>query len=182
MKVASAKRRNMILAGSLIALGLAGAALFALSFLNNREVLTETVIGASDERVWAILADFDSYAEWNPSTRISGNLTVGEVLALRMQQQGQPPVEYAITLLKVDENRELRWVGKTGIDGLFDVERWFVIERMGEDQVRFTQGEKFRGLLTPLAPESLYSDVEKNFENFNQVLKEKAEASSPATR
>lgn len=181
MKVSSTKKRSRILAGSLVALGLTGALLFALSLLNNKEVHTEIVINASDERVWTILTDFDSYPDWNPSTRISGNLAVGEVLVLRMQQQGQPSVEYAITLLQADENRELRWVGKTGIGGLFDIERWFVIEKISEGQVKFTQGEKFKGLLTPLASESLNSDMEKNFENFNQALKKKAEA-SPATR
>ena len=39
---------------------------------------TEFEIDASDEQVWALLADFDDYAAWNPSVpSISGDLREG---------------------------------------------------------------------------------------------------------
>ena len=54
------------------------------------------------------------------------------------------------TVLKVEPNREFRWLGHLLFPGLFDGEHIFTIEPLGEGHVRFTQREVFTGLLVPL--------------------------------
>jgi hypothetical protein len=45
---------------------------------------TEFEIDASDERVWAVLVDFEHYADWNPSVPfISGDVRVTHIEDLR---------------------------------------------------------------------------------------------------
>jgi uncharacterized protein YndB with AHSA1/START domain len=46
-----------------------------------KELRTEIEIAAPPERVWAVLADFDSYPEWNPFIRrIRGQPAAGSKL------------------------------------------------------------------------------------------------------
>ena len=53
------------------------------------------------------------------------------------------------TVLKVEPNREFRWLGHLLVPGLFDGEHSFTIEPLGESRVRFTQREIFTGCSFP---------------------------------
>jgi hypothetical protein len=85
------------------------------------------------------------------------------------------------TVLSVEPNRELRWLGRLLIPGLFDGEHIFEIEPAGMDRVRFTQREVFRGLFVPLLARSLDRDTRRGFEEMNRALKVRAEITSPAS-
>jgi len=81
------------------------------------------------------------------------------------------------TLLKVEPERELRWLGKLWIGGLFDGEHFFQLTPLGEDKTRLVQREEFRGLLVPLMARSLDSGTKEGFVLMNQALKDLAEGS-----
>ena len=116
-----------------------------------KELRTEIEIQASAERVWQLLTDFASFPQWNPFIRkASGNIRVGERLEVRLQPSGASAMTFRPTVLKVEPNREFRWLGHLLISGLFDGEHIFTIEPLGESRVRFTQREFFKGLLVPL--------------------------------
>lgn len=93
----------------------------------------------------------------------------------------QPPKSKGLTLrpnvIRVEPNRELRWLGRLYLPWLFDGEHAFQIEQLGEETVRFVQSEKFNGLLVPFAA-SLLSNTLKGFEEMNTALKQQAEQKS----
>ena len=173
------RRQTKILLSSVVAIGAVAATLAILYTLGNKELRTEIVINAPEERVWAILTDLDNYPNWNPFiTEISGDLIEGEKLKFRIEHPNQARMDFTPTVLNMDENRELRWLGMVGSGGIFDGEHRFVIERIGENQVKFTQAERFTGILVPFFAQSLDTNLRQGFENMNQALKELAERSS----
>jgi len=75
----------------------------------------------------------------------------------------------------VETNREMCWLGKLWIPGLFSGEHCFTIQALDEKGVRFVQHEKFTGLLVPFMAKSLDRDTKRGFEDMNRALKERAE-------
>ena len=142
-----------------------------------KELHSEIEINASAELVWGILTDFASYPEWNPFVRkISGEPKVGERLEVRLEPPGSRGITLRPTVLNAEPERELRWLGHLLVGGLFDGEHSLSIHRLGEDRVRFVQGETFRGVLVPLFARSLDNSTQRGFEEMNRALKERAEA------
>ncbi len=84
-------------------------------------------------------------------------------------------MEFKPVVLRVDPNRELRWLGHLIIPGLFDGEHIFMIEPTGSGTVRFRQREIFSGLLVPVVMPFLAADTRRGFHEMNQKLKELAE-------
>ena len=144
-----------------------------------KELHSHIDINASAERVWQLLTDFASYPQWNPFIRrISGEPTIGERLEVRLE----PPESRGMTLrpkvLDAEPNHQLRWLRHLFVPGLFDGEHSLVIQSLGEDRVRFVQGESFRGLLVPMFARSLDNGTLRGFEEMNRALKERAEAAT----
>jgi hypothetical protein len=143
-----------------------------------KELHTEIEIQASDARVWQLLTDFASFPKWNPFIRrASGEVKVGARLDVYIQPSGASGMVFKPTVLRAEPKRELRWLGSLLVPGLFDGEHIFTIEPLGENRVRFTQGEIFRGILVPLLASSLDKDTRRSFEEMNLALKDRAERS-----
>ena len=145
----------------------------------SRHIHTEIEIAASAERVWHVLTDFASYPEWNPfMTRISGSLAVGSQLETFIQPPGGRGIGFKPTVVALAPGRELRWLGRLLIRGIFDGEHSFRIERLTHERIRFIQEERFSGVLTfPPLFRVLTSGTEEGYKAMNQALKERAEAS-----
>jgi hypothetical protein len=142
-----------------------------------KELHSEIEIAASAQCVWGILTDFASYPEWNPFIRrISGEPKVGEHLEVRLEPPGGRGITLKPTVLNAEPGRELRWLGHLLVSGLFDGEHSLTIQPLGENRVRFVQGEAFRGLLVPLFARSLDKSTRRGFEEMNRALKGRAEA------
>ena len=141
-----------------------------------KEIRTEIEIQASDKRVWQLLTDFASFPQWNPFIRqAKGEVKVGARLLIHLQPSGASGMTFKPIVLKVKPNRELRWLGRLLMPGLFDGEHIFTIETLEANRVRFTQREVFTGLLVPLFARSLNADTRRGFEEMNQALKSRAE-------
>jgi hypothetical protein len=139
-----------------------------------KELRTEIEIAAPPERVWAVLADFDSYPEWNPFIRrISGQATVGSQLQVRLE----PPDGRAITMkpsvLKAQPNQEFAWLGRLMLPGIFDGEHHFELQPRNGGTL-FVQREAFKGILVPLVGRVL-EKTRRGFEQMNAALKQRAE-------
>ncbi len=146
-----------------------------------KELRAEIEIGAPAERVWASLTDFASFPEWNPFLRnIRGKLEVGAKLEVVLGASGTRGIMFRPTVKKVVPNRELRWLGRLGICGLFDGEHIFELTTVAPNRVRLVQRELFRGLLVPVLWRSLERDTRRGFEEMNRALRDRA-TSAPAT-
>ena len=141
-----------------------------------KELRTEIEINSSPERVWKILTDFDKYEQWNPFIhKIIGQPKEGTKIEIHIETPGGKNRKYGPTLTKVDEGRELRWLGKSSLPGFLNGEHIFAIEQLGPQRIRFVQREVFDGLLTSLFGKSLDTDVRQGLEEMNRALKERAE-------
>ena len=138
-------------------------------------ITTRIDIAADPHTVWAVLTDFASYVEWNPfMSRAEGTPEVGSRLVIRLSPSGGRGMTFKPTVLVATPGRELRWLGKLGVGGLFDGEHFFVLDRDTDGGTRMTHGEKFSGILV-----SLMGGATKNagdgFDAFNHALKLRAE-------
>jgi hypothetical protein len=145
------------------------------------EIRTEIDIAASPERVWAVLTDFAAHPDWNPFIRsIAGVPKQGERLAVRIQSQGGKTMSFRPRVLEADPGRELRWLGRVGLPGIFDGEHFFQMQSLAQDRTRFVHGERFSGVLVPLARKSLEGATKAGFGLMNDALKRRAEATPRA--
>lgn len=142
-----------------------------------REIESAIEIRAPASRVWDILTDFARYPQWNPFiTRIEGVPRAGARLAVTIQPPGSRPMTFRPVVLRAEPGRELSWLGRVLLPGLFDGEHVFRIESAGEGTVRFRQSERFCGLLVPLVWGKVGDKTRRGFELMNEAIKRVAEA------
>lgn len=75
----------------------------------------------------------------------------------------------------MEDERELRWLGRFLLPGLFDGEHISRMEALGHGRTRFTQAERFSGILVRALRTTL-DKTELGFEHANTALKAQAEA------
>ncbi|MDG9674080.1 SRPBCC domain-containing protein [Micromonospora sp. DH14] len=133
-------------------------------------------IAAPADRVWAILTDVGAYPEWNPFiTSLDGSLTRGSRLAVTIALPGAEPRRFRPTVTAVEPERRLAWLGRLLVPGIFDGAHSFDIEPLTSGSSRFTQSERFSGLLVMMLPGMLRS-TESGFAAMNRALAARAEA------
>jgi hypothetical protein len=143
-----------------------------------KQLSAEIEIAATPERVWAILTEFAAYPAWNPFIRkVEGAPAVGTRLAVRIEPPGGRGMAFRPTVLTVEPNRELRWLGRMLVPGLFDGEHSFHLEPLDAGRVRLVQAERFTGFLVPVLG-GMLGNTERGFQAMNQALKERAEATT----
>jgi hypothetical protein len=146
-----------------------------MSFRN--EIRREIAIDATADRVWDVLTDFGAYGEWNPAfVSVEGTAEAGTRLDIRFALKGDRAIRMRPTVLAAEPGRELRWLGRLFVPGLFDGEHRFEIHEGSPGSVRFVQGERFRGLLVPFLKRLIEVDTVAMFERVNAALAERVEA------
>jgi hypothetical protein len=133
-------------------------------------------IDAPSRDVWEVLVDFARYPEWNPFVRsVSGEAVRGARLRVELSPPGGRGMKFRPRVLAAIPGRELRWIGRFLVPGLFDGEHSFVIEPLDQRRCRLIQGETFRGLFVVLLGKGLEATAD-GFDQMNQALKTRAEA------
>ena len=141
-----------------------------------KELASSIDIDGSQEEIWSVLTNFASFPNWNPFMRwIKGDLKKGAKLEVRIQPSGTRGTTFKPTILKVDPQKELRWIGHLWIQGLFDGEHILRIVPIGKNKARFEQIEIFTGLFVRLLSGSLDRDTLRGFKEMNKALKEQVE-------
>ena len=132
-------------------------------------------IDAAPEVVWRELADTGSYGDWNPFVRrLEGELTEGARLEVEITPPEGRAMTFKPTVIAAKPGRELRWLGHLLVRGLFDGEHSFELEPLTGDRTRFTQSERFSGLLVRPLGGGL-AKTQRGFEAMNRALKARAE-------
>lgn len=141
-----------------------------------KEIKTQIRIEASPAQVWTVLTDFEKYPDWNPFIKsLTGNVAVGQTITVRLEPPGGSGTTFKPTVLAVEKNKELRWLGSLLFKGLFDGEHRFELTDNGDGSTTFHQSEQFGGILVPLFKKMLDVNTRNGFEAMNQKLKERAE-------
>jgi hypothetical protein len=140
-----------------------------------KNIQTEILILADTAKVWNVLMNFDSYPKWNPFiTSISGERKLGNRLTVSINPPGGKGMTFKPNILTLEANKEFRWKGKLGINGIFDGEHYFILESVDKDITKFIHGEKFSGLLVPLVGKML-DKTQKGFQLMNESIKNECE-------
>jgi hypothetical protein len=148
-----------------------------------KQLTSQIDIDASARRVWRVLTDLSSYAQWNPFiTHAQGTAEPGTRLTLRMQPVGARGVTLRPTVIEASPGHRLRWRGRFVVPGLFDAEHIFTITSLDGGGVRLAQDEHFQGLLVPLLAGSLDDHTLPAFEAMNAALKQRAERTAVQPR
>jgi len=136
---------------------------------------TDVVIDATPEQVWRVLADRQAYPEWNPFIVSStGELTNGGTITNVLRDTKGAETRFSPTLLAVEPNKELRWIGKVPPGGIFDGEHSFRLEALPDGRTRLIQEEKFRGVAIPFTRSMLTNTIEPQFVAMNHALAARA--------
>ncbi len=122
-------------------------------------------IAATPQQVWAVLADLDSYPQWNPFIRsASGQLAEGATLTLRLVPAQGRAMTFRPKVLAARPGELLRWIGRLIMPGIFDGTHQFALE----------DTETFRGVLVPFTGKTI-TQTEADFRALNQALRRRAE-------
>jgi hypothetical protein len=139
-----------------------------------RRIQTAINIDTPADAIWRVLVDFPAYPEWNPFIRrLVGEAKVGARLEVTAQAEGRKPMTFKPTVLVAEPGRELRWLGRVLMPGIFDGEHAFIIEPQAKG-CRLRHEETFTGLLVPLLG-AILNDTAKSFANVNAALKRRVE-------
>ena len=85
-------------------------------------------------------------------------------------------------VLRAQPHRELRWRGRLILPGLLDGEHILSIAPFSAARVRFSQREKFSGLLVPLARRTLLDATRRGFEEMNLALERRCALTGAGVR
>jgi len=146
-------------------------------------ISTEIDINASIQHVWAVIADFNSYSEWNPFIRsISGGQQPGSILKISIQPTWKGKAISSktrssnLTLVVFSPGRELRWQKRLLVRGLLDGQHYFQLSDKGPGVVRLLHGAQFNGLLAPMVfGELMQRQTQEVFCSMDKALKQRAE-------
>ncbi len=139
------------------------------------QIYTEILINASPKKVWDILTDFENYPEWNSFiTSLTGKVAVGNTITVRILPPNGNGVKFKPVVLAYEPEKEIRWLGKFFIKGVFDGEHQFKLIDNKNGTTTFIQSERFSGFLLPLLKNNL-NNTKVGFEEMNLELKEVAE-------
>jgi hypothetical protein len=139
-----------------------------------KQLYSEIEINSSPARVWEILTDTKAFPDWNPFIKsFKGELVKGNQIEVRLEPPKGSGMTFKPTLLEVTPMRELRWLGRMLMGGIFDGEHIFEIHPLDAERVRFVQREEFNGILAPVFN---LDNTKLGFEAMNRALKARAEA------
>ena len=143
-----------------------------------KSIETSTEIDAPAVRVSEVFSDFERYPDWNPFVAsLEGRVEVGEQIEARLTPPGGKGMTFKPEVLAYDAERELRWLGRLLIPGLFDGEHQFLLEPIEGAGTRLIQRESFRGILVPLILKMVGESTRRGFEAMNAALKLRVEGS-----
>jgi hypothetical protein len=111
-------------------------------------IRTECYIDHPPAAVWAVLADFGAYADWNPlNIRADGHASVGAKVRMTFLNPARPgtTIDQTVTITACEPEHRLAWSGRVPL--LFTGEHSF--ELAPEDRgTHLIHSERLSGLVT----------------------------------
>lgn len=140
-----------------------------------KRVDSEIEIPASPEQVWSVLADIRNWPRWNRvMPRLEGELAEGRVVELELAVPGRRTSRRKPRLVRVADNRELRWRDQVLARQVFASEHWFTLEPTpGGCRVR--HGEQIGGWLAVFMGRKTLEQTARVLDLMNRDLKRRVE-------
>jgi hypothetical protein len=133
-------------------------------------------VRAPAETIWAVLADIEGWAHWNPLyPKAQGALKIGSVLTLELALPDRKPQVIRPVILDWIPNEQIHWSLKA-LGGLVRTTRYLEIEKLTETGCIFANGEVFAGPLADVAVRSLGRAARRGFAAMGEAVKARAEA------
>ena len=121
-------------------------------------IRTQAKIAASPEAIWAVLADFDSYAQWNPlNIKAKGQAVLGLKVPMTFLNLASPgkTMDQLVTVTTCEPGRALAWSGSVPL--LFKGRHHFTLTADGEGTL-LEHGEDLGGLITMTFSKAMIAD------------------------
>ena len=139
-----------------------------------KRIRTSHWIAASPEKVWAVLADFDRYAEWNPlNVWAKGEAKPDARVSMRFVDAGggkEKIVAQTVTVVACEPPRRLEWIGHIPL--LFTGRHFFELS-LESGGTRLTHGEDLSGLI-PIFFQAVRIERQKAaYEAVNRALEQR---------
>ncbi len=140
-----------------------------------KTIRSEIIINAPVQDVWAVMAAFHLYQEWNPFIReVIGNLSAGERLRFKAKLDGLPEIVFRATIRTLVPPVKLGWYA-IFLKGIFEAYHSFEIEELVSGKSRFINTEEFSGLLSGVVFFLLESRFRKRYRMMDELLKKRVE-------
>jgi hypothetical protein len=136
-------------------------------------IRTAVEIDAPREKVYAVLADLESYPKWNPyHRRVEGDFEEGAELRIDVFRPDGKQVAVPPHMLRIINNEQITWGG--GVRGIFYGVHSFILEPGSERKTLLKHNEDFSGLAIGFAdlPPDVIAD---GYHQMNMALKAKVE-------
>jgi len=131
-------------------------------------------IPAPQEAVWAILADFPAYGEWNPFTpSVRTDLVIGGPVKMRVRL-GRLTIPQTEWLREVTPPWRIVWAMDIGLPWLIGAERVQTVEALPGGGCRYTTVDTIFGLLSPVVEWLLGGALRVGFEQVVAGLRARA--------
>ena len=141
-----------------------------------KEIRTEIIINSNSDQVWKVLTRFSEYPEWNPFIRsLDGEAVKDTRLVAKLQLADRKPMVFKPTVTVSEEKRKFEWLGTTPLN-VVNGRHYFILEEIGEEQVRFVHGEQFTGILSGPFHRKLAVPTRRGFVSMNEALKQRVES------
>jgi hypothetical protein len=139
-----------------------------------KRIRTEHPIAASPDEVWAVLADFRRYAEWNPlNVWADGEANLGSRVRMRFVDAGGGKgnvIAQTVMVTGCEPGNYLEWTGSVPL--LFTGRHFFeLVEENGHTLVR--HGEDLSGLMPALFSDERIGRQRAAYEAMNLALEKR---------
>ena len=131
------------------------------------ELNTSIEINATPKQVWKTFSEFDQYKERGFFvSKVEGKMEEGQVISITAGGTSFKPA-----LISYKPEKEMVWIGRLWIKGLFDGKHQFYLVANGDGTTTFQHKEDFSGLLVPLFKKQLLEKIKQGFIDMNHKLK-----------
>ena len=133
-------------------------------------------VHAPAEVIWELIHDVDGWPGWNPIyPHAHGVVRIGSPLDLTLALPGEGHRSFQATVLDWVPNDQLH-LRQSRYGGLLRSTRYIEIEKLGEENCIFSNGELFQGLLLSLVSGERARNLRRGFAAMGEALKARAEA------
>ena len=138
---------------------------------------THIAIDAPPELVWAVVADFERYPQWNPFIlEVIGSVREGASVRYRFEFPRGIRIWAVAKILRFEPGRELLWEAHFLSRSVFNGAHHFKMRPSANGGTLFIHGELFSGLFCPLAWPVVRLAGPRIYNSLNIALKHRTEA------